>query len=626
MRRVVAIGLMTMVAWVSMAGAQDDIDPVMASYIRSHYSKQEVRIPMRDGVHLFAAVYTPIDHTQTYPILIRRTPYRASPYGADRYPDRLGPCNEMAHEGYIFVEQDVRGKYMSEGEFVNMRPHRSVAEPSPTTDESTDTHDTINWLLEHLEGHNGRVGLWGNSYPGFYTAAGAIDSHPALKAIMPSAPIADWYWDDMHHHGAFVLSLAFNFFSSFGQPRTELTTERPERFDHQTPDGYQFFLDLGPLSNADDLYLKGNVAFWNEIAAHPDYDEFWQDRNILPHLKNMTCAVLVVGGLFDAEDLYGPLNTYRAIEVQNPGINNVLVMGPWSHGAWLRKDGRALGPADFGFATAEVFRSQVMLPFFRHHLRGGQAPQIPEAMIFETGANRWRRFDRWPPENLRPCEIYLSSDGKLVETPPSAGDEDWDEYISDPARPVPFTSTISTGWHAEYMVEDQRFAAWRPDVLVYRSEVLKEDLTVAGPITAHLWVSTSAGDADWVVKLIDEFPGRLPDHDPESDEPDLGGTQRLVRSEVLRGRYRNSYSDPEPFQPGQPTEVRVPLQDVLHTFKRGHRVMIQIQSSMFPFIDRNPQGWVDNIFEATQDDFVQATHRVYRSQDHPSRIELSVIR
>jgi hypothetical protein len=384
-------------------------------------------------------------------------------------------------------------------------------------------------------------------------------------------------------------------------------------------------LDLGPLANVNKRHFYHEIPFWEAIVAHPDYDEFWKARDILPHLNNVGCAVLTVGGLFDAEDLYGPWNTYENIEEKNPGIDNTIVMGPWSHGAWLRHDGKTLGSADFGFATGSDFRQRILVPFFLHHLKGGEEPKLPEAMIFETGANRWRSFEQWPPENLERSTLYLGRGGELGWAPASAEGEVFEEFLSDPARPVPYTSAITTTWLKDYMTEDQRFASRRPDVLVFRSEPLTADLTVAGPLEADLWVSTTGSDADWVVKLVDEFPGRLEGYDPDSGEEDLGGTQRLVRSEIFRGRYRNGYDSPEPFTPGEPSRVVVPLQGVLHTFKKGHRIMIQIQSSLFPFFDRNPQTFVPNIFEAEEKDFVKATHRIYLSADHQSVIRLGVL-
>ena len=602
-------------------------DGDVAEYIRAHYTKFEYRIPMRDGVELFTVAYVPNDASErrTYPILLARSPYSVGPYGVDRFPESFFLPEDMAREGYIFVEQDVRGRFMSEGQFVNMRPHRENKNGPKDIDESTDTYDTVEWLVSHLKHNNGKVGIWGNSYLGFYTSAGIIDSHPAIKAAMPSAPIADWYFDDMHHHGALSLNLTFNFFSVFGVVCEGPTTEWPERFDHETPDGYQFFLDLGPLSNVNERHFHHEIPFWEAIVAHPDYDEFWQARSILPHLNSISCAVLTVGGLFDAEDLYGPWHTYESIESKNPSIANTIVMGPWSHGAWLRYEGRKLGGADFGFATGSDFRERVLVPFFLHHLKGGDTPAIPEAMVFETGANRWRTFDQWPPETLEQSTLYLGAGGGLTWASSVVEDEAFEEFPSDPAKPVPYSAAITTGWNKEYMTEDQRFASRRPDVLVFRSEPLTEDLTVAGPLEADLWVSTTGTDADWVVKLVDEFPGRLEGYDPESDEEDLGGTQRLVRSEIFRGRYRNGHDQPEAFVPGQPTRVVVPLQGVLHTFKKGHRIMIQIQSSLFPFFDRNPQTFVPNIFEAEEKDFVKATHRVHLSADHQSVIRLGVL-
>lgn len=635
----VAVCLSLFVAALPVAAEGEDADRV-ATYLRSHYTKHEKRIPMRDGVRLFTAIYVPNDAGagKTYPVLMKRTPYSVGPYGAAEYPERLGPSAPYAEEGFIFVEQDVRGRYLSEGTFVNMRPLDPAEAPpgSPAgVTEATDTYDTIEWLLDHVEGHNGKVGLWGISYPGFYASAGAVGSHPALAAVSPQAPIADWFWDDMHHNGAFILPLAFNFFSSFGQPRPEPTTERADRFDHGTPNGYDFFLRVGPLGSLDDRYLHGEVEFWNQIVAHPSYDAFWQARNILPHLKGVGAAVMVVGGWYDTEDLYGPLNTYRAIERQNPGISNMLVMGPWPHGGWSRRDGRSLGEAEFGFATSEYYRNEVELPFFRHHLKGAVDPHLPEALAFETGANRWRRFEAWPPAGLEERTLYLREGGALAFEPPEAeqGDEAHDSYVSDPAKPVPYTMEITARWARDYMTEDQRFAAWRPDVLVYESAPLEEDLTIAGPLEADLWVSTTGRDADWVVKVIDVYPEDEPrfvergerGRDRDEGEVDLRGTLRLVRAEVLRGRFRESFEEPKPFEPGQITRVELRLNDVLHTFRRDHKVMVQIQSTWFPFVDRNPQSWVPNIFEANEEDFIRATHSVYRSPEHPSGVRVGVL-
>ena len=603
-----------------------------SDYVRMHYSKYEAKVPMRDGTKLFTSIYVPNDAKaeRSYPVLLFRTPYSVGPYGIDQYKGILGPSPEFEKSGYIFAFQDVRGRYMSEGEFVNMRPHIE-GKTGTQNDESSDTFDTIEWLLANVKHHNGRVGQWGISYPGFYTSAGAIDSHPALKAVSPQAPIADWFFDDFHRNGAFVLPMGFNFFSSFGVSRPGPTPIGAERFNHGTKDGYQFFLDLGPLPNVNEKHFHGRIAFWNDIAAHPNYDEFWQDRNLLPHLKNVTASVLTVGGWYDTEDLYGPLQTYAAIERMNPTTQNRLVMGPWSHGGWNGDGGNKLGSANFGFPTAQWFREQVQLPFFEFHLKDQGTLGIAEATVFETGANRWREFNAWPPKEVQPSSLHFAPGGLLSEqavTPKGNSAEEFDEFVSDPSKPVPYTSEITSAWAKDYMTEDQRFAAWRPDVLVYRGESLREDLTVAGTLVADLWVSTSAGDADWIVKVIDEFPGApltgLKPGDVASDAFQ-SGRQQLLRAGVMRGRFRESFSDPKPFNANKPTRVQLKLDDILHTFPAGHRVMIQVQSTWFPFIDRNPQKFVANIFEAKEADFIKATHRLFHSPAHPSRIEFSVL-
>ncbi|MFH1747631.1 MAG: CocE/NonD family hydrolase [Planctomycetota bacterium] len=593
-------------------------------YFRENYDKHEYRIPMRDGVRLFTTVYSPKDTRQSYPLLMRRTPYSVSPYGADEYPEYpwyLGPDRKFAAEGFIFVYQDVRGCFMSEGKFVNMRPHQDEKSAPTDIDESTDTYDTIEWLLRNVPNHNGRVGMWGISYPGFYAAAGMIDAHPALVAVSPQAPIADWYFDDFHHHGAFFLSAAFNFFVVF-EHDDELTTTWGEPFYHPTPDGYQFFLDLGPLSNVNERYFHREKSFWNELVAHPDYDEFWQSRNILPHLRNVTPAVMTVGGWFDAEDLYGPLKIYQTIEQRNPDVFNVLVMGPWYHGGWDRCRGDAVGNVHFGTDTSVFYRDQMELPFFCHYLKDQGELALPEAYMFDTGANRWRKFAHWPPRKLQKAKLFLRHGGELGFEPPDAREMAYDEYLSDPARPVPVTLDITTEIPKAYMTDDQRFAARRPDVLVYQSAVLRDDVTLAGPLNADLWVSTSGTDADWVIKLIDVYPDDAPDHANIPTGLHMGGYQMLVRGQVLRGRYRNSYTRPEPFVAGQPTRIELELLDVLHTFRAGHRIMIQIQSSWFPLVDRNPQTYVDNIFHARPEDFIKATHRVYRCAEYPSHLRV----
>jgi len=594
------------------------------AYIRANYTKSEHQIPVRDGVRLYTTVYTPNSGEGPWPIILLRTPYSCGPYGLDDYKERLGPSADFEREGFIFVFQDVRGKYMSEGTFRNMTPHGGEI------NESTDTHDTIQWLIDNLHDHNARVGMWGISYPGFYAAAGMIDSHPNLVFVSPQAPISDWYWDDMHHNGAFCLNLAFNFFSSFGVARPEPVTESAPRFEHPTPDGYQFFLDLGPLKNVNARYFHGEIDFWNQFVAHPNYDDFWQSRNILPHLKNINASVLIVGGLYDAEDLYGPWNIYREVEKNNPRIDNRIVMGPWSHGAWSRGKAEQLGDTHFGFDTAAYYQKRVSLPIFKHHLKGAPMPRLPEALIFETGANRWREFDAWPPRKREATTFYLGEGS--ISREKSKSERGFVSYPSDPANPVPNTASIGTSWGRDFMAEDQRFASRRPDVLVFETEPLTSDLTLAGPIDVTLWVSTDQSAADFVVKLVDRYPGDAEprvteevDEDGEPVEVERGDAQLLVRYEAFRGRYRNSFEKPEPFVPNEPTKVTIRLQDVLHTFQKGHRMMIQVQSSYFPFFDRNPQKYVPNIFEAEASDFTKATHRVYIDGKHASKLEVGIL-
>ncbi|RYZ39123.1 MAG: CocE/NonD family hydrolase [Myxococcaceae bacterium] len=599
-----------------------------AAYLRSHYTKYEVRIPMRDGVKLFTSFYVPNDASPTkrYPVLLQRTPYSAAPYGVDRYPVSLATA-AFEQDGFIFAVQDVRGRYLSEGEFVDVRPQRDNKR-GKEVDESSDTYDTIDWLVKRVPDNNGRVGLWGISYPGFYASAGAIDSHPALKAVSPQAPIADWFWDDMHRHGALNLQLTFTFFSAFGKPRPTLTdVEGWHPLEMGTPDAYQFFLDLGPVGTADAKYLHGDIGFWKDLLAHPNYDAFWQARNLLPHLKNIKAAMLVVGGWYDAEDLYGPLRTYAAIEKQNPGITNTLVMGPWPHGGWMRTDGSSLGDANFGFPTSTPYQD-LALAFFKHHLKGGPAPAVPEALVFEGGANRWRHLDAWPPKEAKPTRLYFQPQGALTFQAPTGKDASFDEYVSDPAKPVPYTQEHSANMLRGFMAEDQRFASRRPDVVVYQTPPLEQDLTLAGPLEAELWVSTTGSDADWVVKLVDVNPGTLRGWTKEaaaSGERDRGGQQTLVRAEPFRGRFRDSYVQPKAFTPNEVTKVRFVINDVFHTFQRGHRLMVQVQSSWFPYIDRNPQTFVPNIALAKEGDFVRAMHRIHHSATHPSALKVSVL-
>lgn len=614
-----AIALLLVAACVDQAHSQG------LEYVKAHYTKYEYRIPMRDGKRLFTAVYVPKDQGQTYPILLTRTPYSVGPYGVDRYKDNLGPSPLFGKEGYIFAYQDVRGRWMSEGEFVNMRPHLAQKNGASDIDESTDAWDTIEWLVRRVPNHNGKVGLYGISYPGFYSAAGMIDAHPALKAVSPQAPVTDWFvGDDWHHNGALFLTHMFNFMATFGRPRPEPTRKFQPRFDHETPDGYDFFLQLGTLADANPKYFKDEVAFWNEALRHGTYDEFWQARNLRPHLKDIRPAVMTVGGWFDAENLFGALETYKRVEATSPGITNLLVMGPWRHGGWAGGDGDKLGDVPFNAKTSEFYREQIELPFFEFHLKGKGELKAPEAWVFETGTNQWRRHDRWPPAAAREQPLYLREGGALSYDPPAESESVFDEYPSDPARPVPFIDNITVAMAAEYMIADQRFAARRPDVLTYQTEPLEEDLILSGPLRAELVVSTTGTDSDWIVKLIDVYPADFPDPNPNPAGVRMGGYQQLVRGDVMRGKFRNSLERPEAFVPGEPTSVNFTLQDVSHTFRPGHRIMVQVQSTWFPLVDRNPQQFVD-IYQAKAADFQKATQRVYHSRRQASRLVLPVL-
>jgi putative CocE/NonD family hydrolase len=598
--------------------------------VKAYYQKSEQMIRMRDGVKLFTSIYVPRDTSSKYPIMLNRTPYSVAPYGPDLYKTALGPSPLFQNEGFIFVYQDVRGRLMSEGDYVNVRPHNPKKGDVADTDESTDTYDTIDWLVKNLPNNNGKVGMWGISYPGFYVSTGVIDAHPALKAASPQAPIADWFMgDDFHHNGALFLPHTFNFFATFGLPRPKPTTEFRPRFQHGTPDGYRFFLDLGPLPNADKKYLKGQVAFWNEAVNHPNYDEFWKARNIRPHLKNIKPAVMTVGGWFDAEDLFGALNTYKSIEQASPGANNILVMGPWFHGGWSRSDGDSLGNVTFGSTTSVYYRENVELPFFNCLLKEKCDRKLPEALVFETGSNQWRMYDQWPVTNVEKRSLYLQANGRLsfdvpAETSAKTADR-FDEYISDPNKPVPYINGIAIGMTREYMVDDQRFATTRPDVLVYETPALQQNVTITGPVIASLYVSTSGTDSDYIVKLIDVLPNDTPDREPNPTGVKMGGYQMLVRGEPMRARFRNSFEKPEAMVPNKVTKVEFTMPDVNHSFLKGHKIMVQIQSTWFPLVDRNPQKFVD-IYQATEADFQKATQRIYRSGRNPSQLMVNVLR
>ena len=597
--------------------------------VRANYTKHEWKIPMRDGAKLFVSVYTPKDKTQKYPILLNRTPYSVGPYGSDLYRMSIGPSEKTMKDGYIFVYQDVRGRYMSEGEWVEVRPYKPNKKGPKDVDESSDTYDTIDWLVKNVPNNNGNVGMWGISYPGFYAAAGMIDSHPALKASSPQAPVTDYYMgDDSFHNGAFMLGANFGFYSAF-QPRVGGPAPPPkfrEPFDYGTPDAYEFFLNLGPLSNADERYFKFKNPYWTMQMKHTSYDEFWSSRSLQNHVKNVKSAVMTVGGWFDAEDLQGPLRIYRKTKEFNPGTKNMIVMGPWTHGSWSRGDGHKVGNVDFATNTSAYYRDHIEAPFFEYFLKGKGKGEFKEAYMFETGRNEWHAEETWPPADAKEKTLYFREGGALGFDAPSAADG-FDEYVSDPNKPVPYLGFPARGMTGDYMTDDQRFASKRPDVLVFQTEPLEDDFTMLGPIHAKLHVSTSGTDSDFVVKVIDVYPPEYPTPEaPQGNKPfgfqtPMGGYQQLVRGEPFRGRFRKSFEKPEPFVPGKVDAIDFALPDVYHTFRRGHRIMVQIQSSWFPLTDRNPQTFVPNIPDAKPEQFIRATQRLFRNRGAASSIQ-----
>ncbi len=608
-----------------------------SAFIRDNFDKREVMIPMRDGIQLFTAIYTPKDHSKKYPILIKRTPYSCSPYGADTYSTTFQNMN-LAHTGYIFVVQDVRGKYLSEGEFVDVRPFnppgnsKSKAGSKSPVDEATDTYDTVDWLLKNAATNNGKVGVYGISYPGFYATMAILAGHPAIKAVSPQAPVTDWFiGDDFHHNGALMLMDAFSFYSGFGQPRPKPTMQDADGFsDWKTPDNYDFYLKNGALRNyAEKLGMKG-IPFWNDLMTHPDYDAWWKARNPRPHLQNIQPAVLTVGGLFDAEDCWGAWNIYKSIERQNDASHsNRLVMGPWVHGGWARGSGERLGNVRFGSPTSALYQNEIEVKFFEYYLKDIGKMDLPDAYIFETGSNKWTTYDAWPPKNAALQKWFFDGNGALSNQVPGGDAATGITYTSDPAHPVAYTDAVHLQRTREYMTDDQRFAARRPDVLVYQTPVLNAPMTVTGAVVADLWVSldddglappTVTLDADFVVKIIDVFPDTLQGN--ENGVP-MGGYQMLVRGEIFRGRYRNGYDQPAGFDRGDPANVRFDLPDIAHTFLPGHKMMVQIQSSWFPLADRNPQQFI-NIYEAQDSDFIPVKVTVYQNASMPSGVVLPI--
>lgn len=618
-------------SWLMMillfAGASGFAQQSDSAYVRENYTKIERSIPMRDGIKLFTAIYIPKNKGKKYPFMINRTPYTVSPYGESKYKTTLGPSPLFLREGFIFVYQDVRGKWMSEGEFVDVRPHIDQKKGKKDIDESSDTYDTIDWLIKNIPDNNGKAGIYGISYPGFYSTASLPGAHEGLKAVSPQAPVTDWFMgDDFHHNGAFMLADAFSFYSSFGVPRPKPITpdKGPKPFKYPITDNYRFYLSVGALKNVKQKYFGDSIKFWDDLMAHGTYDAFWKGMNIRPHLTGVKPAVLVVGGFFDAEDAYGALHTYQAIEKQNPTTKNNLVMGPWFHGGWSRSTGESFGDISFGQATSTWYQKNLEFPFFMQYLKDATDAKIAEANIFITGSNEWKGFTTWPPKNTENKTLYFQPEGKLSFQKPTVSNS-YNQYETDPANPVPYQDGVQARRTREYMIDDQRFAARRPDVQVFKTEVLEEDFTLAGPINANLVVSTSGTDADYVVKLIDVYPEDALPMEPNPKNIIMGGYQMLVRGEVMRGKFRNSFEKPEPFVPGKVTKVNYSIPDVAHTFKKGHRIMIQVQNSWFPLVDRNPQKFVD-IYHASDSDFQKAVQRIYHDEQNASSVAVTVLK
>jgi len=617
--------LFVLAAYCLSCYAQSSADSL---YTRQNYTKMEKRIPMRDGKLLFTSIYLPKDHSKKYPIIMTRTPYNVGPYGENEYKRTLGQNMLLEKEGFIFVYQDVRGRWMSEGNFVDVRPITADKKGSKDVDESTDTYDTIDWLIKNLPDNNGKVGIEGISYPGFYSTASLPNAHPALKAVSPQAPVTEWFiGDDFHHNGALFQMDAFAFLTGFGVPRPKPIT--PAQFKngikYREADNYKFYLEMGALPNFKKHYFGDSVKFWDNMMAHPNYDWFWQNMNIRPHLKNLTPATMIVGGFFDAEDCFGALHVFEAIEKQNPASHpNTLVMGPWFHGGWERGEGQYFGDQDFGQKTSLWFRENLELPFFKYYLKGEGEANLPKAVIFISGSNEWKKFNQWPPKNTVQKTLYFQPNGKMAFEAKKTKNSSFDEYISDPAAPVPYQAGIQARRTREYMLDDQRFAERRPDVKTYQTDILREDITLTGPVIADLFASTSGTDADFVVKLIDVFPDDYPEPKPNPKHVTMGGYEMLVRGEIFRGKFRNSFEHPEPFVPGKVTEIKYNLPDVAHTFRKGHRIMIQVQNTWFPLADRNPQKFED-INQAKDSDFQKATIRIYHDDAALSHVNVTVL-
>ncbi len=599
-----------------------------STWFVNNYIKMEKYITMRDGVKLFTSFYIPKDQSEKHPFLLTRTPYSCAPYGEDKFAAYWNSFRfEYIRENYIMVVQDVRGRYMSEGEFEDVRPFNKNKKTPKDIDEASDTYDAIDWMVKNIPNNNGNVGVVGTSYPGFYATEAALSGHPALKAVSPQAPVTDWFiGDDFHHKGAFFAMDGFSFYSSFGKPHHAPMKNYGSGFPMPVKDNYKFFLDAGAVKNLAAI-IGDSIRFWHEMYTHPDYDDWWKARNARVGLYDIKPAMLWVGGLFDAEDCWGAWNSYKAAEVQSPQTNSRIVMGPWYHGEWSAPHGDYLGNVRFESNTSLHFQQKIEIPFFNYYLKNkGSVESIAEANIFFTGENNWKKFNKWPPENVEYKNLFINAANKLSFKAPTS--DGYDEYISDPSHPVPYTEDVHQHRTKEYMTDDQRFASRRTDVLTYQTEILQDDISVAGPVIADIAASISTTDADFVVKIIDVFPdnfsypegtmGNLKDYMME-------GYQMLVRGEIMRGKYRNSFEKPEPFQPNKITAVMFELPDIAHTFKKGHRIMIQVQSSWFPLADRNPQKFTD-IYKANDKDFQKASIRIYHNKAIPTKFILPVIK
>jgi hypothetical protein len=587
---------------------------------------------MRDGVRLFTSIYAPKDSSEKHPILMTRTPYSCAPYGENNWrPWWTRFQREYFKEGYIMVIQDIRGRYMSEGDFNIIPIYIPNKKSKRDVDESSDCFDAIDWLVKNIQGNNGKVGVVGISYPGFCATEASLSGHPALLAVSPQAPTTDVFMgDDVHHNGAFFLEDTYGFLVEFGigRPRPKPTSENAAPEPPFTADQYDFYLSMGAISNLTKIAEKDTIKAWSEIISHADYDEWWKAHNTRAGLFQVKPAMLEVGGHFDAEDCFGAWNVYKAIEKQSPGTSNKLVIGPWFHGQWASGDGTHMGNVQFGSNTSQWFQHNREIPFFNYYLKGkGSLDSMAKVTIFFTGENKWHEYKKWPPENMEPTRLYLQDNNRLSFVRPATTGR-FDEYVSDPTKPVPYTDGEQASRTREYMTDDQRFAANRTDVLVYKTDILTEDITIAGPLSADLSVSISTTDADFVVKLIDVFPDNFA-YEDSRDSPGpkylMNGYQMLVRGDVMRGRYRNSFEKPEAFVPGKIEEVKFNMNDIAHTFKKGHRIMVQVQSSWFPLVDRNPQKFV-NIYTCTDQDFQKAAIRIYHDAVNASSIQLSVMR